>query len=76
MILKVNVLPKQYEALSIVLKAMKIQFEVSEAEEAYEKKVQENLLKTMLQYEKEGLEISNSKQTNVWLNTEKVFLGI
>ncbi|MDX2189934.1 MAG: hypothetical protein SFY32_08730 [Bacteroidota bacterium] len=63
MIVTLNVLPKQFAALSIVLKAMKIPFNIEEGSEAYEKKVDENLLKIMMEEEKRGLELYSHKES-------------
>jgi hypothetical protein len=76
MTLKLEVQPQQYEALAIILKAMNITFVHTEAEEAYERKVEDNLLKTMLAYEAEGIKYSTEEETTSWIEEQKKELGI
>jgi len=75
-ILKVDLLPTQFEALAIVLKAMKIRYYIDEAEEAYERKVDENLLKMMLEQEKEGLKLLSHEASMRIHIQEKTRLGL
>lgn len=76
MILKIDLLPVQFEALAIVLKAMKIRYYIDEAEEAYERKVDENLLKMMLEQEKEGLKLLSHEESLRIHIQEKTRLGL
>jgi hypothetical protein len=76
MTLKLEVQPQQYEALAIVLRAMNITFVNTEADEAYERKVEDNLLKIMLAYEAEGAAYLTEEKTMQIHNENRQRLGV
>lgn len=76
MTLQIEVTQQQYEAVAIVLKAMNIPIIDTDAEQAYEQKVEDNLLKIMLDYEKEGVEVLSEEETMDWLSAERQKFGI
>jgi len=71
MVLKINLLPKQYEALAIILKAMNINFEIEGEVDDYTKKVDENLLRILSDYENKGMEVYSQEKTVNWIAEEK-----